>query len=202
MTLIQRSGSALNLNIHFHRLFLDGIYTFEGPRPTFHRAPRPTPAELVRLLHTISHRVAGLLERQGLLVRDVDSDYLDFEPSEALDQLVGASIHYRIAIGSNAGKKALTLRTVPAQPQPFAPTLLAKQPKKTPFRTAFVPLTTTNMSSTPAPKTSLLHFKCRSEHQATPGTLAGPKVVSRLIAYGLSIHSCSSLWKCRGLVSP
>ena len=26
MTLIQRSGSALNLNIHFHMLFLDGVY--------------------------------------------------------------------------------------------------------------------------------------------------------------------------------
>ena len=26
MTLIQRFGSALNLNIHFHMLFLDGVY--------------------------------------------------------------------------------------------------------------------------------------------------------------------------------
>ena len=55
-------------------------------------------------------------------------DYLDFEPAEALDQLIGASIHYRIAIGPNAGKKALTLRTVPARLEPFASTLLARQP--------------------------------------------------------------------------
>ncbi len=26
-------------------LFLDGVYTFEGRRPTFHRAPRPTLTE-------------------------------------------------------------------------------------------------------------------------------------------------------------
>ena len=26
VTLIQRFGSALNLNIHFHMLFLDGVY--------------------------------------------------------------------------------------------------------------------------------------------------------------------------------
>ncbi|MEX5147036.1 MULTISPECIES: transposase, partial [Enterobacteriaceae] len=25
-TLIQRFGSALNLNVHFHMLFLDGVY--------------------------------------------------------------------------------------------------------------------------------------------------------------------------------
>ena len=92
------------------------------------RTPRPTPAELVRLLHTISTRVARLLERHGLLVRDPEHDYLDFEPAEAIDQLIGASIHYRIAIGPNAGRKALTLRTVPAQPEPFASTLLAEQP--------------------------------------------------------------------------
>ena len=39
-----------------------------------------------------------------------------------------AFIHYRVAIGLNAGKKALTLRTVPVRPEPFASTLLATQP--------------------------------------------------------------------------
>ena len=39
-----------------------------------------------------------------------------------------ASIHYRIAIGPDAGRKALTPRTVPAQPEPFASTLPARQP--------------------------------------------------------------------------
>ncbi|NJN05487.1 MAG: IS91 family transposase [Rhodobacteraceae bacterium] len=79
-------------------------------------------------MHRITQRVARLLERQGLLVRDPDHDFLDFEPGGTFDQLVGASIHYRIAIGPNAGRKALTLRTVPAQPEPRASTLLAKQP--------------------------------------------------------------------------
>ena len=128
VTLIQRFGSALNLNIHFHMLFLDGAYSFEGSRPMFQRAPRPTPTELARLLHRIAQRVARLLERQGLLVRDPDRDYLDVEPGEVFDQLVGASVHYRIAIGPNAGRQALTLRTVPAQPEPVASTLLARQP--------------------------------------------------------------------------
>ena len=92
VTPIQRFGSALNLNIHFHMLLLDVVCDFEGRRPTFHRAPRPTRAELTKLLHTIGQRVARLLERPGPLVRDADSDHLDFEPGEAFDQLVGASI--------------------------------------------------------------------------------------------------------------
>ena len=128
VTLIQRFGSALNLNIHFHMLFLEGVYSFGRARPKFHRAPRPAPHELEKLLHRTSQRVARLLERGGLLVRDPDHDFLDFEPCEAFDHLLGASIHYRIAIGPNAGRKALTLRTVPAQPEPVASTLLARQP--------------------------------------------------------------------------
>ena len=80
------------------------------------------------MLHTISKRVARRLERGGFLVRDPEHEHLDFDPADALDQLIGASIHYRIAIGPNAGKKALTLRTVPARPEPFASTLLARQP--------------------------------------------------------------------------
>ena len=42
VTLIQRFGSALNLNVHFHMLFLDGVYV---DRPDgslrFHSVNRP-----------------------------------------------------------------------------------------------------------------------------------------------------------------
>ena len=38
VTLIQRFGSALNLNIHFHALFLDGVYVYRDNRsPWFRR---------------------------------------------------------------------------------------------------------------------------------------------------------------------
>ena len=40
VTLIQRFGSALNVNIHLHMLFLYGAYTFRGTRAIFHRARR------------------------------------------------------------------------------------------------------------------------------------------------------------------
>ena len=69
VTLIQRFGSALNLNIHLHMLFLDGVYTRNKGKTRFHQVKAPTIAELNALVHTISHRVAGLLERNGLLER-------------------------------------------------------------------------------------------------------------------------------------
>jgi len=58
VTLIQRFGSALNLNIHFHMLFLDGVYVdglYGAVR--FRWVKAPTSQELTQLAHTIAHRV-------------------------------------------------------------------------------------------------------------------------------------------------
>jgi Putative transposase len=67
VTLIQRFGSALNLNIHFHMLFLDGVYIggANGHPVQFLRVKAPTKGELTRLTHTIAQRVGRYLERQG-----------------------------------------------------------------------------------------------------------------------------------------
>ena len=78
VTLIQRFGSALNMNIHFHMLFLDGVYvdSANGSSPRFRWVKAPTSAELTHLTHTIARRVGRFLERQGLLERDAENSYL------------------------------------------------------------------------------------------------------------------------------
>jgi hypothetical protein len=56
-----------------------------------------------------------LLERRGLLVADRHDPASEFEVGSSFDQLQAASVHYRIAIGPHAGRKALTLYSVPPQ---------------------------------------------------------------------------------------
>jgi hypothetical protein len=59
VTLIQRFGSALYLKIHFHMLFLDGVYVGEaGPTARFRWVRAPTNAEPTQITHTIAHRQA------------------------------------------------------------------------------------------------------------------------------------------------
>ena len=72
-----RFGSALNLNIHFHILFLDGVYVYRDNRPPrFKRVKAPAKDELKDLVQLISRRVGRCLERQGLLEQDAESaDY-------------------------------------------------------------------------------------------------------------------------------
>jgi hypothetical protein len=104
VTLIQRFGSALNLNIHFHMLLLDGVYTgghAAQAKPRFQRVKAPDRAELEQLVYTISERTGRYLERLGLLVRDLDNSYLALEPGDeaGLEGVLGSSITYRIAVG-------------------------------------------------------------------------------------------------------
>jgi len=69
--------------------------------------------ELDRLLVTLSRRIVRVLERRGLLIADPEHCCLDLEPGSSLDHLQASSISYRIAIGPNAGRKALSLYSVP-----------------------------------------------------------------------------------------
>jgi len=114
VTLIQRFGSALNLNIHFHLLVLDGAYELTAAGLRFRRVAPPTSIELEGLLERIVTRIAGHLERRGLLVRDAENAYLGTGPGEdsTLEGLIGHSITYRIALGPNEGRKAFTLQTL------------------------------------------------------------------------------------------
>lgn len=75
VTLIQRFGSALNLNVHFHILALDGVYAEDAyGKMRFYRIKAPTADELALLTQRISQRVAKFLERRGFLERDERTD--------------------------------------------------------------------------------------------------------------------------------
>ena len=109
-------GNLLHLNLHFHMLVLDGVYVendYGGLR--FQRVNAPGVDELKALVHAISHRVARFLEKRGFLERDAENSYLALEPDDddAMVQLQGHSITYRIAVGPQQGRKVFTLQTLP-----------------------------------------------------------------------------------------
>ena len=116
VTLIQRFGSALNLNIHFQILFLDRVYVCRDDHlPRFQRVKAPNKDELEELIQLISQRVGRCLERQGLLEQDTESAWLDLDPAEdtdAMPQILGSSVSYRIAVGPQQGRKAFMIRTI------------------------------------------------------------------------------------------
>lgn len=105
-----------------HMLFLDGVY-IERPDGSlcFRWVKAPSSAELTRLTQTLARRIGRHLERQGLLERDAENSYLAGDGLETgpMEQLLGSSITYRIAVGPQQGRKVFTLQTLPACDEPF-----------------------------------------------------------------------------------
>lgn len=96
---------------------LDGVYTTnQYGKQRFQYVSAPLSDELTGLVHTISHRIARFLERQGLLERDMEQSYLILEEDDdQMSQIHGHSITYRIAVGAQQGQKVFTLRHLWAQ---------------------------------------------------------------------------------------
>ncbi|MDP3662818.1 MAG: IS91 family transposase [Nitrosomonas sp.] len=116
ITLIQRFGSAANLNIHLHCLVLDGVYRIQNDTVEFLSVRSPTVDQLQALLSQIIKRVMKALTRHGALIEEEGMTYLaDIESDAALAPLQSAACTYRIALGPRAGQKLLTLKTVAAQ---------------------------------------------------------------------------------------
>jgi hypothetical protein len=102
VTFLQRFGSALNLNLHFHTLALDGVYLYDGEwseTPRFFLLPPPRHDEVVRVLFGTARRIARLLESRA---EEFDDTLARDEPLLAV--LAAASLRARIAAGKREGE--------------------------------------------------------------------------------------------------
>jgi hypothetical protein len=83
----------------------------------FRRIEPPRQEELQALVERLAERIGRALERQGLLARDTENSYLEFGPNAGgpLEDLIGHSITYRVAMGPRAGQKVFSLQTVLAR---------------------------------------------------------------------------------------
>src|SRR5262249_21737530 len=76
VTFMQRFGSALHLHLHFHVLFLEGVYvdrTEAGRKPRFVKGEPPTDTDIATVVQKISHRVIRKLRQLGYLEAGSDA---------------------------------------------------------------------------------------------------------------------------------
>jgi hypothetical protein len=101
VTFIQRFGSALNLNLHFHTLALDGVYTCDkGNATRFLPLSPPSPDEVARVLAGRARRIARLVASRA----EGDDDALARD-EPLLATLAAASLRSRVAMGPGAGQR-------------------------------------------------------------------------------------------------
>jgi len=125
VTAIQRFGSGLNLNVHYHTLFLDGVFCRDSDGWRFVPAPPPTPRELARLVAAIARRTERLLARRGLALGPSDADARDplAEDAPALAALCAASVAGRSVLGRAANARVARIGNDPDAytPKPETP---------------------------------------------------------------------------------
>ncbi|MBX3024958.1 transposase zinc-binding domain-containing protein [bacterium] len=123
ITAIQRCGSALNTNVHFHTLVAEGVFaTAPDGAVRFEPAARPpTDLEVGRLLAAVRRRIRRLARRRGL---GLDDDHADAGAADrlalaepALAALTAAAVVGRVATGPRAGHRVLR-GWAPAPPRP------------------------------------------------------------------------------------
>ena len=110
LTVIQRFGGALNLNIHFHTLFLDGVYVSKASDlkelPIFVPNKPLHTEEVETLLKTIQKRMVRHLIKIGLLSKYENDPVPDTNEEITLfDSITGSSVLGRIGTGENQGSK-------------------------------------------------------------------------------------------------
>jgi hypothetical protein len=119
VVVIQRFGSALNLNLHFHALILDGVFApGDGGALGFHPLSDLTTLDVEEVLATIEPLVARRLHRRGLAgdASDATNGWADDAPVFA--ELAAASIDGRAALGVGRGAGPTRIRKLPAWSEP------------------------------------------------------------------------------------
>src|SRR5690606_16394286 len=113
ITFIQRFDSALRLNVHFHSLFLDGVFVrADDGALEFLELPEPSPQQVEEVAARTAKRIAHLLEEAG---KSLDPELADaFEDDFALCQPVLASCYGAASRGADlsgdrAGQRTLRL---------------------------------------------------------------------------------------------
>jgi len=115
VTLIQRFGGHVNLNVHFHMLHAQGAWEISDNESSvkFHSANNPTNEELLSCVENIASGVLRILKRMNLVEQDesghdvVANNNADSE--DPLSSIQAASTQNKIALGIRKGQNVRRL---------------------------------------------------------------------------------------------
>jgi hypothetical protein len=105
VSVVQRFGSALNLNVHVHALVLDGVYARgDDGELRFHRLPPPTTEEVERLVEGLAVAAEGMFLRAGCATASEAED-----EEEGLSLVQAASVAGWSAVRGRKAKRVQVL---------------------------------------------------------------------------------------------
>ena len=124
VTAIQRSGSHLALNIHFHSLITDGVFIRQPGEPVvFLELPPPSDAEATEVAWDTCRRTRRILIHRGLWLDDQGDTQADQQtaPEPALAAIYQASIRGVLSMGPRRGYRVVRFYGQAAQDDQDSP---------------------------------------------------------------------------------
>jgi hypothetical protein len=104
ISFIQRCGSLLNLNLHFHLLVTDGAFICRKNKPVFfHKISDPCDHDIAELLESIIEAVELYLHKRGMLDAEDESEIP--EDLMSIEAASRASVAQKIAFGERRGQR-------------------------------------------------------------------------------------------------
>ena len=106
---VQRFGGALNLNVHFHLLQIEGVYELKKTETTkFKHTKSPSNLDIKNLVTIIREKIIKHLRRSGYLKdlppdEDTKDSLFDEEPTYA--GLMSASVGHQTSLGERQGQR-------------------------------------------------------------------------------------------------
>ncbi|MBI2440409.1 MAG: transposase [Lentisphaerae bacterium] len=116
VTLIQRFGGSINLNVHFHMLVMEGGYVIGEEEPRWVNLPPPTDEDVRAVVKSLSLRIIRYLTRKGYFEKSEDAlraghdSFAEKEP--VLATCMAASVTSQIGLGPRTGQKVRRLGTM------------------------------------------------------------------------------------------
>jgi len=125
---VQRFGGALNLNIHFHSLMIDGVFVREGDGMEFLKVGPPTEHKLQRVVDRTVKRITEMMKGHGLAVGWTgEPEVEESEPPTLFDWIQGASVREWVTMGTSMRPVPVVGRTREAGLMREPPPLVARQ---------------------------------------------------------------------------
>jgi hypothetical protein len=116
VTLIQRFGGHVNLNVHFHMLHVQGAWEplADKANVTFHAAPNPTNEDVAATVEKIARGTLKILKKMALLEQGEHGHHViakpgDEDSDDPLVDIQAASTQNKIAFGKRRGQSVRRL---------------------------------------------------------------------------------------------
>ncbi len=100
VTIIQRFGGSVNLNPHFHMLFMDGVMKM-GEFTSIHIQDE----DVHFLCHRLKTRIIRSLQKRGHWKEELDENFELDQEKLGVNQLMGGSLQNRLSFGNHKGQK-------------------------------------------------------------------------------------------------